>query len=83
MPERFLVIAPHPDDESISFGGTIARYADAGVDIHLLVVTNGEKGKLSVRKPEWAVPIAHVLSPKEEIDTSFDRIEKWWKSQAK
>lgn len=35
----------HPDDESFGPGGTIARYADAGVRVILVCATLGEAGK--------------------------------------
>jgi len=36
-----LVIAPHPDDEVLGAGGTIARLADSGQDVFVAVVTKG------------------------------------------
>ena len=36
-----LVVAPHPDDEILGVGGTLARLADAGVETHVAVVTTG------------------------------------------
>lgn len=35
---RMLVIAPHPDDEILGAGGTIARFAAAGGDVTVLTV---------------------------------------------
>lgn len=43
-PLRMLFVLAHPDDESLGTGGTIARYAAAGVDVRLLVATRGERG---------------------------------------
>jgi N-acetylglucosamine malate deacetylase 1 len=40
---RTLVIAPHPDDEVFGCGGTIAKYADAGHEVHVLIVTKGDE----------------------------------------
>ena len=40
---RVLVIAPHPDDETLGCGGTLARLAQ-DCDIHVLLVTNGDGG---------------------------------------
>jgi N-acetylglucosamine malate deacetylase 1 len=39
---RALVVAPHPDDESIGCGGTIARLTRAGTRVDVLLVTDGE-----------------------------------------
>jgi LmbE family N-acetylglucosaminyl deacetylase len=38
-PERIVIIAPHPDDETLGTGGTIARFADAGVELSVLIVS--------------------------------------------
>jgi N-acetylglucosamine malate deacetylase 1 len=38
---RLLVIAPHPDDEVLGCGGTIARMAAQGAEVHVAVVTRG------------------------------------------
>jgi N-acetylglucosamine malate deacetylase 1 len=38
---RVLVVAPHPDDETIGCGGTIARLADRGAAVTVVVVTDG------------------------------------------
>jgi N-acetylglucosamine malate deacetylase 1 len=42
MHGRWLVVAPHPDDEVLGCGGTMARVADAGGDVHVVVVTRGQ-----------------------------------------
>jgi LmbE family N-acetylglucosaminyl deacetylase len=38
---RVLVVAAHPDDEVLGCGGTVARHADAGDDIHILIMAEG------------------------------------------
>ncbi len=38
-----LVMAPHPDDETLGAGATIMRKVDAGTPVHVLVVTDGSK----------------------------------------
>lgn len=37
-----VVVAPHPDDETLGAGGLIASAADVGVPVHVLLVTRGE-----------------------------------------
>jgi N-acetylglucosamine malate deacetylase 1 len=39
---NILVVGPHPDDQELGMGGTIARLAKAGHDVLLLDMTNGE-----------------------------------------
>jgi LmbE family N-acetylglucosaminyl deacetylase len=43
-PGRVLAIYAHPDDPEISAGGTLARWADAGSEVHVVVTTRGDKG---------------------------------------
>ena len=43
-PERVLVITPHPDDAEAWAGGTIARWARAGAEVHCVLCTDGSKG---------------------------------------
>jgi len=38
---RVLVLAPHPDDEVLGCGGTIARLADQGQEVHVAIMTSG------------------------------------------
>jgi LmbE family N-acetylglucosaminyl deacetylase len=39
-----LAVFAHPDDMEICAGGTLARWATAGREVHLLVLTNGDRG---------------------------------------
>jgi dephospho-CoA kinase len=39
-----LAVLAHPDDEALALGGTLARYADAGVEVHVVSATAGETG---------------------------------------
>lgn len=38
-PKSLAVIAPHPDDETLGAGGTIARFAAEGVEVSVLIVS--------------------------------------------
>jgi LmbE family N-acetylglucosaminyl deacetylase len=44
IPARVLAIYGHPDDPEISCGGTLARWADDGAEVHVLITTRGDKG---------------------------------------
>jgi len=53
MANELLLIFAHPDDESFALGGTIAKYAEQGVNITLVAATKGEAGKAAgICKPE-------------------------------
>ena len=43
-PARVLAVYAHPDDAEVSCGGTLARWAHEGAEIHVLVCTQGDKG---------------------------------------
>jgi N-acetyl-1-D-myo-inositol-2-amino-2-deoxy-alpha-D-glucopyranoside deacetylase len=45
-PRRLLLVHAHPDDESLWTGGTIARYAAAGVQVTVVTCTLGEEGEI-------------------------------------
>jgi N-acetylglucosamine malate deacetylase 1 len=55
---KILVIAPHPDDEVLGCGGTIARHASANDEVYLCVVTEAYP-------PEW--PEDEIKKRKEEV----------------
>jgi LmbE family N-acetylglucosaminyl deacetylase len=42
---KLLAVLAHPDDESLGFGGTLAKYAAEGIDVFLLTATKGERGR--------------------------------------
>lgn len=82
--DRVLVIAPHPDDETLGCGGTIARHRRAGDAVCVLVVTDGGSSRAggysreairAIRAQEAAAAIAH-LQPTELVQ--FDLPESRW-----
>jgi LmbE family N-acetylglucosaminyl deacetylase len=42
---KLLAVLAHPDDESLGFGGTLAKYAAEGVKTYLVTATRGERGR--------------------------------------
>lgn len=55
---KVMVIAPHPDDEVLGCGGTIAKHASAKDEVHLCIVTEAYQ-------PEW--PEDEIKKRKEEV----------------
>ncbi|HET9174649.1 MAG TPA: PIG-L deacetylase family protein [Candidatus Saccharimonadales bacterium] len=47
-PKVVLGIAAHPDDLDFGAAGTMAAFANAGADIHYLILTDGSKGSSDV-----------------------------------
>ena len=47
-PGRALAVGAHPDDIEFGCGATLARWAAAGTEVHLLVLTDGAKGTWDV-----------------------------------
>jgi len=43
-PGRVLAVYAHPDDPEVSCGGTLARWAGAGAEVHVVICTTGDKG---------------------------------------
>ena len=48
-PRRLVVVAPHPDDEVLGFGGLLQNMTRAGVEPVLIAVTDGEASHPSER----------------------------------
>jgi len=52
--ERVLVFAPHPDDDIIGCGGSMAGHVQAGHEVAVVYMTSGEAGSTSYAKEELA-----------------------------
>nr|WP_084470486.1 N-acetyl-1-D-myo-inositol-2-amino-2-deoxy-alpha-D-glucopyranoside deacetylase [Amycolatopsis benzoatilytica] len=46
MKRKLLLVHAHPDDESITTGGAIARYAAEGAEVCVVTCTLGEEGEI-------------------------------------
>jgi LmbE family N-acetylglucosaminyl deacetylase len=44
VPRRVLAIGAHPDDIEFGCGATLAKWADAGAEVHMCICTDGSKG---------------------------------------
>jgi N-acetyl-1-D-myo-inositol-2-amino-2-deoxy-alpha-D-glucopyranoside deacetylase len=58
QPLTLLLVHAHPDDESISTGGVMARYAAEGARVVCVTCTGGEHGEIVV--PELDTPENHA-----------------------
>jgi N-acetyl-1-D-myo-inositol-2-amino-2-deoxy-alpha-D-glucopyranoside deacetylase len=58
---RLLVVAPHPDDESIATGELIQQVSQAGGEVQILLLTNGDNNPWPQR---WMERRIHI-GPKE------------------
>lgn len=47
MKRKLLAVLAHPDDESFGLGGTLTRYADEGVEVHIVIATDGVAGSVA------------------------------------
>ncbi|MDQ7028715.1 MAG: PIG-L family deacetylase, partial [Ardenticatenia bacterium] len=56
---KLLGIFAHPDDESFGPGGTLAKYAREGVEVHVCTVTDGAAGSSA---PDVRVPDGETLA---------------------
>ena len=62
---RTLIIAPHPDDEVLGAGGTIARLSGMGIPIEIAIATTG-------RPPAYSQQA--VIGVREEARAAHDRL---------
>ena len=49
VPARALAVYAHPDDPEVSCGGTLARWAQGGAEVHVVICTQGDKGSSDPR----------------------------------
>ncbi|MBF0257635.1 MAG: glycosyltransferase [Desulfamplus sp.] len=64
----YLVFAPHPDDETLGMGGTIALAISKGISVNVVFVTNGDMGGNPETRKNEARRAADVLG----IDKTFN-----------
>ncbi len=64
MKRTICILAPHPDDEVLGVGGTLARYAAEGHETHVVVVTKGGPPRYSAKVVETSrreAALAHAV----------------------
>lgn len=73
-PRRVLAVGAHPDDLELGCGATLARWVDAGYEIHGLVMSSGEQGGDVGRRPDEARIAAEFLGAKSVTVLDFPDI---------
>ena len=69
--KRLLAVLAHPDDESFGPGGTFARYAAEGVDVHIAIATDGAAGSVVAEFEEQREKLAAVRAVELETAVSI------------
>jgi LmbE family N-acetylglucosaminyl deacetylase len=59
-PQRMLGVFAHPDDETFGPGATLVRYAQEGVDVHILTMTDGAAGDQLTTLPDGVRSLAEL-----------------------
>lgn len=68
--DRVVVVVPHPDDETLALGGTLQRLHRAGVDVALVVVTDGE----AAYAPDGPLPAELAVTRRAELGDALVRL---------
>lgn len=72
MEQSILVVFAHPDDEAFGTGGTMAKYASAGVRTTLVCATRGEVGEIA--DPSLATPDTLPSVREKELMCSAEKL---------
>jgi LmbE family N-acetylglucosaminyl deacetylase len=59
---KVLVIAAHPDDELLGLGGTVARHAADGDEVHCVIVSEGATARYAAGAGETLAASAHAAA---------------------
>lgn len=66
--QRVMVLAPHPDDETLGCGGTILKHVRAGDEVHWLILTPSEEVVPSVAKRYGVASLQSLNLPAARLD---------------
>jgi LmbE family N-acetylglucosaminyl deacetylase len=70
--DRVLIIAPHPDDESIACAGVIRYCIENKIPVYVVVVTNGGNGDLGVTRYHESLNATKILGLQSDNITFFE-----------
>ena len=70
---KIVIFAPHPDDETFGCGGYIQKAVQAGAEVRIVVVTNGEASKTALQSlketPEETAQLSEELGTIRQNET--------------
>ena len=77
--KKVMVLAPHADDEALGCGGTMYLYSSAGIEVHLVIVSDGGKifsplydsEEIISRRKQEALSASKILGVKQTIFLDF------------
>jgi LmbE family N-acetylglucosaminyl deacetylase len=67
-PRTVLTIGAHPDDAEFGAGGTLSRWAQAGADITMLIITDGSKGSWDPEEDQDALIARRIAEQRAAAD---------------
>lgn len=77
---KVLIIFPHPDDETIFCGGTIARHIKNGDEIVWICAGLGERSRNSARRFSKLFFVAHSILGSLPFLIILQKLAVWWLS---
>ena len=70
--DRILIVAPHPDDETIATAGVIRYCVENNIPVYVVVVTDGGSGQLGVTRYHESLNATGILGLSGDNITFFD-----------
>ena len=70
--DRILIVAPHPDDETIATAGVIRYCVENSIPVYVVVVTDGGSGQLGVTRYHESLNATGILGLSSDNITFFD-----------
>ncbi|MGL2992823.1 glucosamine-6-phosphate deaminase [Flavobacterium sp. TSSA_36] len=80
--KRVLLFSPHPDDDVISMGGTLAKLIQQGHDVHVVYQTSGNIAVTDDEALKFA-EVAHDFTHKNATDIHFQSVINTIKTKPK
>jgi LmbE family N-acetylglucosaminyl deacetylase len=68
VPRTVLTIGAHPDDAEFGAGATLSRWAQAGADITMLIITDGSKGSWDPQENQEDLVARRMAEQREAAD---------------